>query len=100
MARSANRCRKPDSGAPGRAFASPILVASRITDSSDAADSALMSSVSLIAARGKYRFGPSRTRSSTSDVTDVRLVAPQGTLARCATVHDLPFPSIRPSRVL
>ena len=52
-ARSANRCRNPESGAPGRAFLSPIRDANRFADSSDAAASPLMSSVSLIAARGK-----------------------------------------------
>ena len=70
-ARAANRCRNPESGSPGRAFLSPIRVANRDAFSSARRDSPLMSRVSLIAARGKYRFGPSRTRSSTRDVTDV-----------------------------
>ena len=52
-ARVANRCRKPVSGAPGRALRSPIRRANRAATSSGAAASALMSSVSLIAARGK-----------------------------------------------
>ncbi len=52
-ARAAKRCRKPDSDAPGRALRSPIRRANRAAVSSDAAASGLMSSVSLIAARGK-----------------------------------------------
>ena len=52
-ARAANRCRKPDSAAPGRALRSPIRRANRAAVSSGAARSALRSRVSLIAARGK-----------------------------------------------
>ncbi len=52
-ARTANRCRNPDSAAPGRAFFSPIRLANRAAVSSEAAARVPMSRVSLMAARGK-----------------------------------------------
>ena len=66
MARAANRCRNPLPGSPGRDRFSPTREANRSATSVGASMSWVRSSVSLIAARGKYRFGPSRTRSSTS----------------------------------
>ena len=53
VARAANRCRNPVSGAPGRAFFNPIREANLSARSSGTAARALMSIVSLIAARGK-----------------------------------------------
>ena len=50
---SANRCRNPESAAPGRAFLSPIRLANRAAVASEAAERPAMSRVSLIAARGK-----------------------------------------------
>ena len=52
-ARTANRCRNPVSGLPGRALVSPIRLANRTARSSETALSPPMSRVSLIAARGK-----------------------------------------------
>jgi hypothetical protein len=52
-ARSANRCRNPVSGLPGRALRSPMRCANRFAVSSGTAASPPMSRVSLIAARGK-----------------------------------------------
>ncbi len=52
-ARSANRWRNPVPGSPGRAFLRPIRAAKRIARSVGAVAIAPMSSVSLIAARGK-----------------------------------------------
>ena len=49
----ANRCRKPESGSPGRAWRSPIRWANRPAVASLGTDSPVMSRVSLIAARGK-----------------------------------------------
>ena len=52
-ARTANRCRKPVSGSPGRASLSPIRRANRTAVSVGTDASPVMSRVSLIAARGK-----------------------------------------------
>src|SRR4051794_32077549 len=57
--------------------------ANRRARSSGASISAVRSSVSLTAARGKYRFGPSRTLSSTSaEVTGQTLSSHAGTSSR------------------
>ena len=54
---------------PAARSCSPIRFANRFALSVGTSASPLMSRVSLIVALGKYRFGPSRTRSSTRDVT-------------------------------
>ncbi len=85
-ARAANRCRNPVPGSPGRAFLSPIRFANRFALSVGTSASPLMSRVSLIAALGKYRLGPSRTRSSTRDVTVGTLAERVTAGRRCVSV--------------
>src|ERR1700712_2008261 len=70
------RWRKPLIGASTRREAIPRRSASRRTSGSGASARAVTSRVSLMAARGKYRLGPSRTLSSTraggrSDPSDI-----------------------------
>src|SRR3954469_16955985 len=74
--RASDRWRKPLIGASARKDPMPRRSASRRTSASGACARAVTSRVSLMAARGKYRFGPSRTLSSTraagrSDVSDM-----------------------------
>ena len=78
MARAANRCRNPLPGSPGRDRFRPTREANRSATSVGASMSWVRSSVSLIAARGKYRFGPSRTRSSTSADVIARTLSEAG----------------------
>jgi len=65
--RIAKRCRNIEPAAPRRALPRPSPTPRSVVSAPDSLSNSVRSSVTFAAGRGKYRFGPSRRRSSISE---------------------------------